>query len=126
MLATLKRTEYWESIGDAKRHHKAGNMARADGTGSPQQILIAPLGYQVTGKQDVQPSLPRGTASVVDKTSTWEYWDFIAWGTEKHTGILWGAGIQTKQNKSFSLREPTAHTQVSDTSPWDTPTPQLP
>lgn len=50
-------------------------MARADGTGSPQQILVAPLGYEVTGKRDVQPSLPRGTASVVDKTSIWEYWD---------------------------------------------------
>lgn len=58
-------------------------MAHDDGTGSPQQILIALL-----GNRDVQPSPPRGTASVGDnKTSTWQYWDFIAWGTEKYTGI---------------------------------------
>lgn len=101
-------------------------MARADG--SPQEILIALLGYHGPGNRDVQPSLPRGTASVVgNKTSTWEYWNFTAWETEKCTGILWEAGIQTKQT-SFSLREPTTHTQMSDShpSPQDTPTPQLP
>lgn len=94
------------------------------GLAVPNKSLLPRWAMKLQANEMCSPAFP---ASVVDKTSIWEYWDFIAWGTEKCTGILWGAGIQTKQT-SFSLREPTAHTQVSDShpSPQDTPTPQLP
>lgn len=78
-------------------------MARADGTSSPQQILIALLGYPGTGNRDVQPSLPRGTAFVgFNKTSIWEHWDFIAWGTGLKNILGFCRGQGYKQNRQIS------------------------
>lgn len=71
-------------------------MARADGTGSPQQILIALL-----GNRDVQPGLPRGTASVVDKKKVRGSIGTSLHGRLKNTlGFSGGQGY--KQNRQVS------------------------
>jgi len=87
-------------------------IARAAGIGGSQQVLGALLGYHIAGNRDIQPGLPRSTASAVaTKRSVQGHHDSIARGTEKYTGT-WVGKAQTM--KSFSPRESTTCTQATD------------
>lgn len=103
-------------MGDAKRHHEAGYMARATRIGSPQ-VLVALPGYHIAGKWDAQPS----PASLGAQPLQWLTRKVSGRaGTSLHRGLkntlrFWVGKVTGKAEKFLSWGVNNSYTRVQQT-----------